>query len=435
MSSVGYNDNVTNAPTYPKQGVDGPVGDGFIQIAPTGSLEYSSLRWSYHLAYAFDARLNFTRPIANSYGNKLTLDGSIALDQRTDLSAKVSAKEGLLGVPTANDDASVAAVESYPTGLYYYLDVDATQSLSRSLTSRWNLLQDFSYSRRLPFVDATQFKGTTSEQNRALASAPRERATTSVSVGAEYEFPTEAIGPTVDVTFTQTASDRLLISYYGTWKHDFTAQRLYGFLSQVDLGVVEMFDPATIGQQILQPIAALTLSYDDTKRTGALTYVHTPKANVQTGQLSYVDSWAVRGSVPLDADEEYSISASTGYDRTQQINTQGIGGDPQHSFLFDGQVGYAPTVRELQSLRFSVRYTRRLQLPMPSPRPGFIAFEASSSNVIMFSFSTSWPSRTQAKSPYVLAPSAVPTGSTDVLTDSEDSSSSSTSTSTESATP
>ena len=126
VSSGGYNDNVANAPEYPKDGSAAPVGDGFFQVTPSASLTYSTPRSSGRMFYAFDARLNFTRPVADTYGHKLGFDASYALDPTLDLGGSFSGKLGRLGVMSATDLATETLAESLPEGLFYYIDINAS---------------------------------------------------------------------------------------------------------------------------------------------------------------------------------------------------------------------------------------------------------------------------------------------------------------------
>lgn len=418
ISSVGYNDNVTNAPEYPKEGSSPPIGDGFLQLTPSASLTYSTPRASLRLAYTFDARLNATRPIANTYGNKVGVDAGYALDPRTDVGAQFTGKLGRLGVMSATDPATVALVETVPPGLFYYLDLTAGQSLTHAFTNRLRVKEDYAYSQRFTYESSDEFAGDP-KLNRVIGSSAKQRATNTVTGRLEYDYTFDTIAPVISLSYQETAISRVAGSYFGSWKHDYQHLGVEGLMSQLDAGFVQLFEPATPDRQIWQPIATATVSYDDGDHTQlSAIYNHLPKANLITGQLSFVDSWTLRAGIPLDRENEYSLSGSAAYERDLQMDAAGVYGDPQHIFLFDSQASYSPVLRELQTLRFSLRWTRRLQLPMPLPRAGFVSFDGSVTNTFMLSVSAAWPAREDNRSPFILAAPTPPSGSTDVLSDS-----------------
>lgn len=418
VSSVGYNDNVTNAPEYPKDGASPPVGDGFVQLTPSASLTLSDPLRSARLYYTFDARLNVERTIANTYGHKVGLDASYAATPTLDLGGQLSGKLGRLGVTSATDVVTESLADSLPPGLFYYLDVTAGQSLTKTLSPRLRLKEDYAYNQRFTYESASDFAGDP-KLNRILAGAASRRATNTATGRLEYDFELDSVAPVVSLSYQETTVKRVLGTYYGSWKHDFQHLHVLGLTSQLDVGLAQLFDPETPDRQIWQPIAAATISYDDGDNSQlSLGYTHTPKANLLTGRLSFNDAWTVRGTLPLDRDDQFAVSGSFIYERDLQIDAAGYSGDPQHIFLFDGQLNYSPEQDMLQLLRFSLRFTRRLQLPMPLARGNFVAFDGSATDTIMFSIAAAWPERQDFRKPFVLAPATPPTGSTDVLTDS-----------------
>jgi hypothetical protein len=415
VSSIGYNDNVTNAPSYPKAGVRGPEADAFLSLSPSASLTYGTPRTSSRLAYTFDARFNFNRTNANTYGNKLVYSGNVDVAPTVDLDLMLTGKVGRVGSLVSSDPAAESTLESLPTGLFLYLDLTAEAKLTEELSARTRVYEKTSFAERVPFEDSSEF--TDPQLARVLLGSAKPRLTWNNSAGITHDFPFDIVGGDLDIGYLETASQqRFINTLSANWAHNFDHLGIVGVTTRADLGLVQIMSADDPSAQFLQPAGQAVVGYDLDDTQASLTYLHKPQANLINGTLNYVDSLTMRAVRPLWHDSEWKAAGSAGWQRNLQIANDGETGEPQNLFLLDAQISYSPVTRVLNTLTFSVRYQRRMRLPMPPAREGFFAFEGTESNTYLFTIAASYPDRDRARAPF-LVPSyrPEPSGSGDVV--------------------
>lgn len=360
-ASLGYTDNVLNAPT-----TSAPVGDGFAEIRPSLILTAGSPRAIQRLSYTLVGNLYFTRSEANSYTNRLEWAGLFLPSRRSDLQLAVSLSQGRLNTFNFGQLNEVAPGAVRITGGQTFVAAALREAFTYELSPVWRLTQGVAFG-ALFVVDTPRTTSNT--------------ITTDVNLGADRVFRSDSVGlelrlghlafldpPTTDANTGMTVDGAtrhgMLNALTARWRHDFGR----AWTTEAQLGVVEANRLVSGANVVWQPYAFAAARVTHAWATGELTYTHTVTPSALAGSIFTVDGVALRGTFLLGQNTGLTFVVGGGYQFARQAAFDGVESARAHVGSVDGTLNWAAT-REV-SVFARYNYFRQVPLDMATTGVG-----------------------------------------------------------------
>jgi hypothetical protein len=356
-ASIGYTDNVLNAPATAS-----PVGDGFAEIRPSLILSAGTPRAIQRLSYTLTGNLYFTRTEANSYTNRLEWAGLFLPSPRSDLQLLASLSQGKMNTFNFGQVNEVTPGAVRVTGGATFVAAALREALTYELAPVWRLTQGIAFG-SLFVVDQPR---TTSNTVTLDGTVGADRVFRSDSVGLELRLgylaflDPDTTDPTTGMTIAGATRHGMLNALTARWRHDFGR----AWTVEAQLGVVEANRLQSGANVVWQPYALAAARIGNAWATGELSYTHTVTPSALAGSIFTVDALSLRGTFLLGQRTGLVFTTGAGYQYARQAAFDtGVETATAHIGLVDGALTWAAT-RELSVF---ARYTYFIQKPDGMP--------------------------------------------------------------------
>ena len=310
-ASVGVSDNVTAAPDDPLPNEASKIAGAFVVLRPGLVLGFASRRSLQQFTYTFDYDLFFARATSTSTANRLEYRGFF------DISPSVNA---LIGAAATESDSYAALTLAPPaSGLLPLLPAGRSRVLD--LSADEGVSFDVS-----PGVRTFEAVGVRAGTPLFGGDVPKTLVP-SAKLGAEYAWTADALGAEARGAYATVwnavrrdgsrlrRARELTLGGVATYRHDLGRF----FTSGLEGGAFRVTRLES-NESRWYPTAAARLDYADINGSAELSYAHSLATSVLLGQTLLSDEVRLRGALPLDKSGEFSLAASSGYQRGRLLD-------------------------------------------------------------------------------------------------------------------
>lgn len=329
-TSVGYNDNIFNAPDEPRPELPPKVGDAFISVTPGLLFVHEGPRLRLQASYQRPVTFYLDTPGNDFSADNATIIGEAAVTESDTVNVvlagtRTTTRATPIGQP---QDSRLTTITAEPLS---FLNLNLTETWWRTFSERWSGSQAASVGLLIPIDSEQQVRGD-------LAA----------TLGATYRWGPSAVEletgvVTAIVPGTDEDDDPLfredrapvIVRATAGYRHDLSET----WAASARIGGVVARDPS-LEETYVGPIwgAGLSMSLDDYRAT--LTYDRVAAPALLTGLTTLSDVVALNGSVPLSREYFIAVLASVGFSAGRQIAVDDALSSPFNTLLADAGVGW-----------------------------------------------------------------------------------------------
>ncbi len=343
-ASVGYTDNIANAPDEPTLNLPPKVGDAFVSVTPGLLLVHESERVELIASYYRPATFFLTNP-----GNEVSADnGSVAAQialTETDtlllglIGSRTTTRALSLGQP---QDSQANSLTAEPLSFF---SIGVTEQWSHAFDDRWSTSQNLGVATIIP-IDSEQAM----------------RADLTLGLGSTYRFGSNALelqgvltaaflpgsGDVSDPVQQQDRTPLLASSTLG-FRRDLN--EVWSISTQ--FGALTAYDPE-LGTNYAGLIwgASLSMTLEE-GYLASLSYQRSVAPSLLTGLTTRSDSGSLQGTIPLSRDNFVGVLSSVGIAANAQVAVDDSFTTPFNTFVADVGVGWFPPAHPSLLLRYS----------------------------------------------------------------------------------
>ncbi len=381
-ASVGYNDNISNAPSDPVPGAPVRVGDAFIGVSPGLMLMYQGPRASFVANYQRPATFFVRNPGTEVSADVASFISEFQLTENDTLNLGVNGSRSTsraitLGQP---QDTQLTAVTATPIS---FITFGVGEQWSHVISERWSLVQAATFTGLVP-IDSIQ----------------AERGDAGLSVSAFYRWDQSAISLNAGGT-----------AAYIPGTADTTADPLLQLdrspiIVSATVGYVQDLSPTWSINTNVGGVVAHDPSVDDTYLGGlwgaginmviedyqaALLYQRTVAPTLLTGITTLSDTVTLNGPVPITRKPAFAALGTVGFSANQQISIDDSVSSPFKTFVADVGLGWL----DPRYPNVIVRYTRSQQFDVEPGAEANVAIGNFSANQVMATVAWTLPTLAQ----------------------------------------
>lgn len=329
-TSVGYNNNIFNAPDEPRAGLPPKVGDVFIAVTPGLLFVHEGPRLRLHASYQRPVTFYVDNPANDFSTDNATIIGESALSENDTLNVvlagtRTTTRATPVGQP---QDTQLTTITAKPLS---YLNLNLTEQWWHTFAERWSGSQTASFGLLIPIDSEQKVRG---DMGAALGASYRWGP-------SALEFETGVVAAVVpgneEATDPLLREDRAPIIVRATvgYRHDLS--RTWSLSTRV--GGVVARDP-DLERTYVGPMwgAGLAVSLEDYRAT--LSYDRVVAPALLTGLTTLSDVVALNGSIPLSREHFIAVMSSVGFSAGQQVAVDDSLTSPFNTFLADVGVGW-----------------------------------------------------------------------------------------------
>jgi hypothetical protein len=349
-ASIGYNDNILNAPTRQIAGRPTKEGMAFSTLRPGVLLYYDRGQAIHRLGYNFTANLFLARPAANSYANQAHWTSFLTLSRKVELSLGAMATYGwqntsFLLQPSASVPISPAAI-----GQVIYFSPTVDEAVTWAVSKRWEFRQTGHANYFYPV--------------ESPSAAPQgQRLVTNLGAGLDRIWRDDAVGGLLNVIYyranevilpsTQQVyvpkQEQIVLSAGSRWRRDISEH-----WSSMVMGGLAHTSKTDFSGGVFTPIFTASLNYFDDVNSGSITFTRLVQPNIFVARTLQSEQLALQGQRRLfGPDSSWTLSSTAGFQR----NTILLGNEQEqqfHAFVFlsDTTLRWHP----VENFSFGLRY-------------------------------------------------------------------------------
>lgn len=358
-ASIGWTDNVLQAPDNPVGDELGPESDGLVVLVPGAALIFETPGTTHTLAYSFGLSLFFVHSEANAFTHSLVYASTYGLGPTTTLGLGTGATLGQTSNFNRTRAPQGALVEPVQPGNDLFLNVFVNETITQELspTLLGSQSTTATVSRTLNELEGAGFV----LANVLTLQRPFESDIVGGELGVDYSRSAEGFDE--DGELTAPAQHELTSRLAATWQHQYTPE----IASTLAAGVVHHTNAETFAEHLIHPYGAASIGYVLDQAAATLSYVHTAGPNVFLNQVTISDTISLAIGIPL-GQLPLDLGVGGGFASNRVILENGDLSPAIQVAVVDAGLTYTPP--QLPSLSIGARYQFTKQLPSESDETG-----------------------------------------------------------------
>lgn len=344
--SIGYTDNVQGTPEHPPPDSDIPPasGDAFAILTPGVLFAIEKPNQTQRLEYSYTAHIYADQWSSNGYSNQLEWEGFFLHSRYLELVLSAGATQSHHHTAQTLSNASATALNAAFPGTSPFLLARVSEGLAARPWYRWTLRQGTGAALQTPVFPGIDAPTSFEWFNRLGAERSFRHDAVGVEAGTDYTLVSGAVDEDGRELGQQA---QLISSVVGRWRHDLARR----WSTQLDAGAMHVWK-ITADSQFWHPTGLALLGYTRREGDASILYRHGARTDLFLGLTFLVDEVSVRGSIPVDEDDDVVIQASAGYQHNRLIDEEGDLATELDVWLADVGV----TWRVQSSVRLGLRF-------------------------------------------------------------------------------
>lgn len=352
--SVRYGDNLLGAPA-PGPGVPEnaprPLSDVGVQWSPGVLLRYVGPRARWILGYVHPMLLYVRHPLAHQSGDALAFTGTFFASPRDTVDVDVTLQRSSSTLTSLVEPVAEREIGPVRSAAAELIRAVAAVRHRHDLSHRWSASAELRSDLAVPLDDGA---GLVSNGLSAAARATHERHAFETALTALHARI--LAGSRADTE--RRSSDLLLAGSELRWSWDATDH----LSAQASAGATTV--PLGLGGVPTRPVASASIGYDRDAYAATLDWRHAFTPSALTGQLTYGDTLALRGRVPLVPTFRLEAASGSGVAWTRVLDEfRGLDTGLVTTVVLDVALEWAPD--RLPRVTLGYQYTHQT-----SPNPG-----------------------------------------------------------------